>query len=839
MKNIRLFSLAIILLISFQSCKKTDSDPVNTGPVPMEKLVIPAGFNWKTTRDVTFVIRYDKATVISILSEDGKIVYHKGFFNRFVEAYEVTISVPAFINKVQVNGQLIDIGGSTVQVSLTSAKSSGLYSAINFNERLVPELGLVSAWHFDENSGSVATDAKGTNNGTITGAAWVPGISKSALDFDGTGGHVQVPYNSGLNNTTNQISLSCWFKMDMVGENGGLLFNRVKYVLRLDPQGRVSFAIYNPVWTSVVMNYSDRILDTDWHHVVVTYDGALMKLYVDGALKNSKATSGNLQTSNSDLYIGNEATINHFPGILDEVLIYSRPLSEAEILSIYSETPNPGTGSDLISYWPLNETSGNVVTDFADGNHGTVTGASWSTGISGSCLHFNGSTDWVKVPKASNLNLTNSITMMVWAKTEENKTTKLFQKGDWDGHGIGQGNWDGWLGHIRLNNSTSVSLHWGDGLPVLNEWYHIAMTYDGTTLKIYVNGQLKNSKAVSGVLAVNSRDVSIGSDNGAQKFFKGSLDEIKIFGVALSQTEIQANYKGTGNAPDQDGDGIADSDDDYPKDPARAFNNYFPAEGYASIAFEDLWPGLGDYDFNDLVIDYQFTTVTNSSNKVTEVLAAFVIRAIGAGYNNGFGFQLSGKNLVNADVSAIGYNLKENIITLGSNGTEANQEKITVIVFDNVNKIMASTGGIGVNVLPEFPYVTPDTIVISMAFTPNKYSATDLDLVHFNPFLIVNGERGKEIHLPDYPPTSLADLSLFGTGQDDSKPETGKYYKTKSNLPWAINVASTYHYTIETNQITSGYLQFANWALSSGASYPDWYTDKAGYRNKSCIYPLP
>ncbi len=840
MKNKGLVSMVIILMVIFQGCKKTNNDnPSNPEGVPMENLVVSSGFNWKTTRDITFVISYDKSTMISIVSEDGNTVYHKGFFNGLTPSYEITISLPAYITNVLVNGQLTAISGTTIPVLLNTTKSSGLFSEFHSQGKMFPNLGLVSAWHFDENSGFIATDAKGMNSGTISGATWVPGINNSALNFDGTVGHVQIPNSSSINNTTNQISLSCWFKMNTVGDNGTFLYNRVKYVLHLDAQGRVSFSIYNPTWTSLVMDYSDRILDTDWHHAVATYDGAQMKIYIDGALKKTLATTGNLQSSTSDLYIGDQATNNYFPGIIDEVLLYSRPLTDAEVLSIFADTPNPGTGTDLISEWPLNENTGTVVTDVANGNNGTITGATWNPGISGSCLHFNGSSDWVKVPKAASMNLTNSITMMVWAKTEENRTAKLFQKGDWDGHGIGQDKYNGWQGGVRLSNGTSQTIDWGEGLPVLNEWYHIAMTYNGSVLKLYINGQLKKSKAVTGTLAINNRDISFGSDNGGQKFFKGSLDAIKIYGVALSQTEIQANFNGQVNAPDQDGDGIADADDSYPRDPARAFNNYFPSGGYASLAFEDLWPGLGDYDFNDLVLDYRFKTVTNGSNKVTEVIGTFVVRAIGAGLNNGFGFQLPGTILVNSDISVTGYKLKENYITLAGNGTEANQEKTTVIVMDNANKILLPSSGFGVNVDPNVPFVDPDTIVITMAFTPGKYTAADLDLIHFNPFLIVNGERGKEIHLPDYPPTSLADLSLFGTGDDDSQPQAGKYYKTKLNLPWAINIASSYQYTIETHQITSGYLHFADWAESSGTLYPDWYLDKAGYRNNSSIYQKP
>jgi len=831
---VRVF-LVVILMTGIAACKKFEtSDPGNQNSGKMENLIISPAFDWKTTRDITFIIGYDNATMIDISSEEGTICYHSGFFNRLLENYEITLSLPSYVKNVLVNGKLVAITGSTVFVSLMPIRSA-LFS----NSTVIPQEGLTSVWHFDENTGTLAADAMGINNGVVSGASWVPGISHSALDFDGLGGHIQVPNSATINNTTNKISLSCWFKMNQVGDNGAFLFNRVKYMLRLDPQGRVSFSIYIPAFTSVVMDYGDRILDTDWHNAVATYDGAEMKIYIDGVLKKTAAATGNLQTSTSDLYIGTQSTLNHFPGIMDEVLLYSKALTPEEVTAIHTGTPDPGTGSNLVSDWPLNENSGSIATDVADGNNGTILGATWGQGISESCLQFNGTSSYVKVPKAANLNFTTALTIMAWAKTEENKTAKLVQKGDWDGYGLTQDKWNGWQGGIRLSNATGQSLEWGDGIPLLNTWYHIAMTYDGSSLKLYVNGQLKNSKPVTGTLFVNSRDLSFGSDNGAQKFFKGSLDEIKIFGAALTQTEIQANYQVQSSAPDQDGDGIPDSQDAYPQDPARAFNNYFPSAGYGSLAFEDLWPGLGDYDFNDLVLDYQFKTITSGTNLVTEVYATFIVRAIGAGLNNGFGFELPGSTILNNDVTVTGYDLRENYIDLKANGTENNQSKVIVIVMDNVNKIMPSPTGFGVNVNPDDPFVTPDTIVVTMAFVPNKYTTSNLDLIHFNPFLIINGERGREIHLPDYPPTSLADQSIFKTGQDDSDPATGKYYKTKSNLPWAINIAGSYQYTIERIQITRGYLKFADWAQSSGTLYPDWYLDQAGYRNTSVIYPTP
>lgn len=836
-------SILILVIASFlmgTACKKINPDTESPSVTNMEDLKIPLGFNWETSRNVMFIITSDHSSLIDITSEDGQIQLHKGFYFNDGNSYTATVNLPAFIQKVLVNGEVVNISGSSITVSLGQNKFSGLKSATVTSTFQFPLDGLIAAWHFDENSGNAAGEYLGLHPGTVNSSSWVPGISGSALEFDGINSYVQVLNEGNFNPTNDKISFSFWFKLSEPGASGAFIFQNVKYILKMDAQGRVSFAVYTPVYKSVVMNYSDRILNTDWHHVAAIYDGVNLKIFIDGLLKISDNNTGPLQSSTANVYIGKQNTTNPFKGTIDEVLMYNRDLTETEITQIYTGTPDPGNGSaDLISYWNLNENAGSVATDGKSTNNGAITGASWGTGVSGSCLNFNGINSNVNIPNATNLNPINELTMMAWAKTLENKTTKIFQKGDWDGHGIGQGKWDGWNVHIRGENNVSYSIHWGQGLPILNEWYHLAATYDGTTLKMYVNGQLKNSMTVGGKLKVNSRTASIGSDNAAQKFFNGSIDEVKFFAKALSQTEIQANFNEQGNAPDQDGDGVPDTEDAFPRDPARAFNNYFPAIGFGSLAFEDLWPGKGDYDFNDLVLDYRFKIITNAYNKVTEIAGTFVIRAIGAGLSNGFGFQLPGASLLNADIVVAGSKLLENYISLNANGTEAGQAKTTVIVYDNVNRVMPSTSGFGVNVVPGAPYINPDTTTISMLFTPNKYSVVDIGLLNFNPFLIVNKERGKEIHLPDYPPTSLVNMAYFGTAQDNSDPNAGRYYKTNNNLPWAINIASSYDYTIEANQITSGYMKFATWAESSGTLFTDWYLNSSGYRNAASIYQIP
>jgi len=831
--------ILVFTVVMIIGCKKISTDQGVTGNRQMNDLKVPAAFSWATSRNIEFLITSSYSGVITITSDDGMILFHQGFNDLLNPPYLANINLPSYIQKVRVNGVQVPLTGNTVNVTL-AGPGAGLKSQPESPLYQVPLDGLVASWNFDENTGCIAHDIQGQHDGTVTGGTWVPGIHGSALTFDGVSGHVQVPDNASINLTGNKISFSVWFKLSQVGSNGAFIYQNVKYLVKIDPQGIVSFSAYTPVWFSVVVPWTERILNTDWHHVAATYDGATMKIYLDGNLKISGNNTGNLQSSVSDVYIGNQNLINPFKGTLDEVLLYNRTLSDAEIQLIYSSTPNPGNGSSyLISAWNLNENGGTIVTDAVGTNNGTLTGATWAAGYSGSCLHFNGTSDNVNIPNAANLNPVSAITMMVWAKTEESRSAKIFEKGDLDGHGIGEDPYTGWQGGVRLDNNTSQLVDWGGGVPLLNQWYHIAMTYDGTTLNLFVNGQLRNSKAATGKLMVNARSLSLGSDNAQQKFFKGSVDEVKIFNKALTQTEIQANYTAQGTPTDSDGDGVPDASDSYPHDPARAFDNYFPATGFATIAFEDLWPGKGDYDFNDLVVDYRFKAVTSASNKVTEITGTFAIRAIGAGLSNGFGFQLPGSSLQQADIQVQGQKLLEHYITLNANGTEANQQKATVIVFDNVNKIMQNTSGFGVNTDPGLPYINPDTTIISMIFTPGKYTLDDIGLTGFNPFLIVNQERGKEIHQPDYPPTSLVNTAYFGTAQDASNPAVGKYYKTANNLPWAITISSSFSYTIETKQITSAYLMFATWAESSGTLYPDWYLNNPGYRDESNIYSKP
>ena len=297
---------------------------------------------------------------------------------------------------------------------------------------------------------------------------------------------------------------------------------------------------------------------------------------------------------------------------------------------------------------------------------------------------------------------------------------------------------------------------------------------------------------------------------------------------------------------DVDGDGVPDNFDDYPNDPTKAYNSYYPSKGtFGSVAFEDLWPYTGDYDLNDMVIDCNFNQISNANNLVVEIDGQMSLRAMGASLKNGFGFQLPipASQVLKCQVKSKRTGLP---ITLSSainidpvTGLERNQDKAVVILSDNGFKLLQSAGqGTGTNTTPGAPYVLPDTLLITITLkTPVSLSV--LGNAPYNPFIFADGIRGREIHLPDQAPTNLADMSLLGTGSDDSNPATGRYYRLKNNMPWAISFADHYDYPTEKTDIINAYLHFADWAMSNGTLYKDWYLSKSGYRNDALIYKKP
>lgn len=291
-----------------------------------------------------------------------------------------------------------------------------------------------------------------------------------------------------------------------------------------------------------------------------------------------------------------------------------------------------------------------------------------------------------------------------------------------------------------------------------------------------------------------------------------------------------------GRVSDSDGDGVEDDEDEYPNDANKAFNNYYPSENvFGTLAFEDMWPNEGDYDFNDMVLAYRYNHVKNAQNEITSLFVNYKIRAIGASIHNGFGFQM-GVSPDKIEQVINDYQFTADNISIAGNGAENGQDLATIIVFDDAFKLLTHSGeGLGINTDKEQSYVEPIEINLQIDFT-SGLSINDLGNAPNNPFLFRTNDRSWEIHLPGYEPSDLADQNRFGTGDDATNPDNDYYYKTARGLPWGMNLPVSFVYPIEKAPINQGHLKFQQWATSGGYSFMDWYVSIEGYRDNSKLY---
>ncbi len=233
-----------------------------------------------------------------------------------------------------------------------------------------------------------------------------------------------------------------------------------------------------------------------------------------------------------------------------------RAVDAAGNLSAYSSiatatTPDaPIIPAGLVGAWAFNEGAGTTAADSSGtGNQGTlVGGATWSAqGRYGGALSFNGSTGLVRVADSASLNLTTAMTLSAWIRPTANQSgwRTILQK-QTDAYFLNASNDTGALrpsGGGTFGDSTSFVT--GTTASPLNTWTHVAMTYDGTTQRLYVNGTQVATRATTGTIQVTSNPLWIGGNQPYGEYFTGLIDEVRVYNRALTATDIQSDM----NAP--------------------------------------------------------------------------------------------------------------------------------------------------------------------------------------------------------------------------------------------------------------------------------------------------
>ena len=240
-------------------------------------------------------------------------------------------------------GKSITIGAPSVAAHLAHGDRQGPCAPAC----VAPPSGLVSWWPGDGN----AEDVVDGNNGILRGdATFVPGMVGQAFSFDGDGDFVEVPDAPNLN-PSSQISIDLWMKPDLNNPMNGCCQGLVQAEFYFIAIGAGSVPGTGGVLMAVHEQFSGdafALSPGEWHHVAGVFDGTSVNLHVNGQLVAEAPASGLIAPSTPGHFLGIGTQVGgipgptppppnagHFNGLIDEVELFNRALSTAEIKAIF------------------------------------------------------------------------------------------------------------------------------------------------------------------------------------------------------------------------------------------------------------------------------------------------------------------------------------------------------------------------------------------------------------------------------------------------------------------------------------------------------------------------
>ena len=519
------------------------------------------------------------------------------------------------------------------------ALGSAIYAKVTIadNDAGVPN-EIRAYYRFNETSGTTASDFSSTNNPAtlFNGATFTAGKSGNALTLNGTNQYASAT-NNALINTTSGITLNAWVKATDWSGNRRILQKGAtdnQYRL-LAENGLLKFDLKGVGSITAALPTTNA-----WHLITGTYDGAKMTLYVDGIALTTAAKTGAIAVTADPLYIGakkagDTTTGNYFKGQIDEVVIYSRALTLAEVQNLagvgvvdtvppstpgtptvvsktstsvsltwtastdavgvtrydvfrdavkigstttatYTDTgrtpstaytyavqafdaagnpsaksgpitvtTNAASASTPVAWYKFDEAAGTSAADSSgNGANGTVAGAAtFVAGKTGNALNLNGSSQYATVTSAASLNPTAAITLSAWINaTDWSGNRRILQKGLTDNQYRLLA--ENGLLKFDLKGVGSITA----ALPTTNAWHLITGTYDGAKMTLYVDGIAVTTAAKTGTIAVTADPLYIGAkragDTTTGNYFKGKIDDVRIYSTALTAAEVLALANG-------------------------------------------------------------------------------------------------------------------------------------------------------------------------------------------------------------------------------------------------------------------------------------------------------
>ena len=430
--------------------------------------------------------------------------------------------------------------------------------------------GLVAYYPFTGN----ANDASGhQHHGIVFGATLTTdrfGNANSAYAFNGINSYIEVSHDSALNPTA-ALSYSVWFQTNSTSQPGNILIEgddqaAGHYTARIESpsKGNLSLGLQfsGDTYGTRAIRETSPFETGRWYLLTVTYDGAVLKGYIDGALRDSQLIGKGLATNNGVLSIGRHPVPGYeywYCGKIDDIRIYDRALTDNEVLALWQENgyaePTPG----LIAYFPF---AGNANDASGHGHDGKVHGASLTTdrfGNPNSAYTFDGFSSYIEVAHDSTLTPTAALSFGVWFQTNStSQPGNIMIEGD--DQAVGH-----YVARVEAPSHSNLSLgvqFSGDTYGTrairtidpfeVGRWYFLTVTYDGAVLKGYLDGALRDSQLIAKPLGTNNGVLSIGRHPVADYpyWFSGKIDDIRLYNRALSSNEVNALYHEGGYSSD-------------------------------------------------------------------------------------------------------------------------------------------------------------------------------------------------------------------------------------------------------------------------------------------------
>lgn len=502
------------------------------------------------------------------------------------------------------NSILTNVTAETIEANYTHLNMSrddpynGLLVYLNFDGEIENKIGgTVYDWSYNESNGFFLSDA--VSNSTNC----QPGFSNCA-QFDGNGDQVNLGAGDDIIEGNNELTMMAWVynneatsqspERDFVIRHaaGWIRWNfNEKFDCYIQASGG-----------DVLADDKQTSTDIRWRHVACTYDGTDVTFYIDGVIEGTASTSGTLDTGFQDVQIGKDSTIalSSWDGAIDEVMIFNQSLSQADIqdiianqssrfmptgkqkvvaINITNSTTWDNLGaqnvnlsttiqegkdsriearigqinlstniSDAVFYTPFEwGSSANIINDRTTAT--LINNPIWdsTSGLNSSgAFKFDGSSTTILFPD-SYMPLIGStgFTISAWVYTDELQEGVIIGNQD--------GSSDSFYMKILGTGQVEIGLWNTGGTPTflsssetyvsINKWNHILTTWDGSTLKLWVNNTKgSNENSLSGTIRDGSgNDIRIGG-RGASVFFNGTIDQILILNRTLTPTEITALY---------------------------------------------------------------------------------------------------------------------------------------------------------------------------------------------------------------------------------------------------------------------------------------------------------